>query len=223
MSAAPPPGRACCSACTARGGARLSRCFKPRLIRSKERRLTPRSTGPATAGHAGRTQQWFIMQRSAGASYRRVPVSSNVRRRMPCPSIFTASSAVIVRPKGKGQMPSRSPQPSSRLVTQRIQRVCRASSAIVDTPTSRSKSALALRRQREQTSSQFVGGTAARKGVLFGLHRAGRRRAQPLLQAAPHSLKRASPNTSLNRTRNGRPRLGLISFWPKRALPLRAG
>jgi hypothetical protein len=31
------------------------------------------------------------------------------------------------------------------------------------------------------------------------------------------------PNTSLNRTRNGVPRLGLISFWPKRVTPLRAG
>ena len=141
---------------------------------------------------------------------------------MPCPSIFTVSSAMIVRPKGKGQMPSRSPRPSSRLVTQCIQRVYHASSAI-DTPTSRSKSALALRRQREQTSSQFVGGTASRKGVLFGQHRAGRRRGKPLLQAVAHSLKRAPPNTSLNRTRNGRPRLGLISFWPKRVLPLRAG
>ena len=32
-----------------------------------------------------------------------------------------------------------------------------------------------------------------------------------------------SPNTSLNRTRNGVPRLGLISFWPRRVTPLRAG
>ena len=31
------------------------------------------------------------------------------------------------------------------------------------------------------------------------------------------------PNTLLNRTRNGVPRLGLISFWPKRVTPLRAG
>jgi len=31
------------------------------------------------------------------------------------------------------------------------------------------------------------------------------------------------PNTLLNRTRNGVPRLGLISFWPKRGTPLRAG
>ena len=30
-------------------------------------------------------------------------------------------------------------------------------------------------------------------------------------------------NPSLNRTRNGVPRLGLISFWPKRVTPLRAG
>ena len=37
----------------------------------------------------------------------------------------------------------------------------------------------------------------------------------------PRALQR--PNTSLNRTRNGMPRLGLISFWPKRGLPLRAG
>jgi hypothetical protein len=31
------------------------------------------------------------------------------------------------------------------------------------------------------------------------------------------------PNPSLNRTRNGVPRLGLISFWPRRGTPLRAG
>ena len=31
------------------------------------------------------------------------------------------------------------------------------------------------------------------------------------------------PNTLLNRTRNGVPRLGLISFWPKRVTPSRAG
>ena len=30
-------------------------------------------------------------------------------------------------------------------------------------------------------------------------------------------------NLVVNRTRNGIPRLGLISFWPKRRLPLRAG
>jgi hypothetical protein len=30
------------------------------------------------------------------------------------------------------------------------------------------------------------------------------------------------PNPSIERTRNGMPRLGLISFWPKRALPPRA-
>lgn len=28
---------------------------------------------------------------------------------------------------------------------------------------------------------------------------------------------------SVNRTRNGMPGLGLISFWPKPVLPLRAG
>jgi hypothetical protein len=33
----------------------------------------------------------------------------------------------------------------------------------------------------------------------------------------------AMPNPSLNRTRNGVPRLGLISFWPRRVTPLRAG
>jgi len=31
------------------------------------------------------------------------------------------------------------------------------------------------------------------------------------------------PNPLVNRTRNGMPRLGLISFWPKRVTPLRAG
>ena len=36
-------------------------------------------------------------------------------------------------------------------------------------------------------------------------------------------LARQRPNTSLNRTRNGVPRLGLISFWPRRVTPLRAG
>jgi hypothetical protein len=30
------------------------------------------------------------------------------------------------------------------------------------------------------------------------------------------------PNPSIERTRNGMPRLGFISFWPKRVLPLRA-
>ena len=34
---------------------------------------------------------------------------------------------------------------------------------------------------------------------------------------------RVPPNPLVNRTRNGMPRLGLISFWPKRVLPLRAG
>ena len=34
---------------------------------------------------------------------------------------------------------------------------------------------------------------------------------------------RVRPNPSLNRTRNGMPRLGVISFWPKRVTPLRAG
>ena len=33
----------------------------------------------------------------------------------------------------------------------------------------------------------------------------------------------ATPNPLVNRTRNGMPRLGPISFWPKRVLPLRAG
>jgi len=33
----------------------------------------------------------------------------------------------------------------------------------------------------------------------------------------------ASSTPSLNRTRNGVPRLGLISFWPRRGTPLRAG
>ena len=33
----------------------------------------------------------------------------------------------------------------------------------------------------------------------------------------------ATANPSLNRTRYGMPRLGLISFWPKRVTPLRAG
>jgi hypothetical protein len=28
---------------------------------------------------------------------------------------------------------------------------------------------------------------------------------------------------ALNRTRNGMPRLGLISFWPRRVTPSRAG
>ena len=37
------------------------------------------------------------------------------------------------------------------------------------------------------------------------------------------SAAKAQPNPSLNRTRNGVPRLGLISFWPRRVLPLRAG
>jgi hypothetical protein len=38
-------------------------------------------------------------------------------------------------------------------------------------------------------------------------------------------LRRADyfANPSLNRTRNGVPRLGLISFWPKRVTPPRAG
>ena len=35
-------------------------------------------------------------------------------------------------------------------------------------------------------------------------------------------MTRVGSNPSLNRTRNGMPRLGLISFWPKRVLPLRA-
>jgi hypothetical protein len=36
---------------------------------------------------------------------------------------------------------------------------------------------------------------------------------------------RAKPtyNPLVNRTRNGMPRLGLNSFWPKRVTPLRAG
>jgi hypothetical protein len=33
----------------------------------------------------------------------------------------------------------------------------------------------------------------------------------------------AWPNPSLNWTRNGVPRLGLILFWPKRFTPSRAG
>lgn len=33
----------------------------------------------------------------------------------------------------------------------------------------------------------------------------------------------ATHNPLVNRTRNGMPRLGLISFWPKRVIPLRAG
>ena len=41
-------------------------------------------------------------------------------------------------------------------------------------------------------------------------------------QALVHHA-RPRPNTSLNRTRNGVPRLGLISFWPRRVTPLRAG
>ena len=36
-------------------------------------------------------------------------------------------------------------------------------------------------------------------------------------------VTRLTPNPSLNRTRNGVPRLGLISFWPKRVTPSRAG
>jgi hypothetical protein len=43
-------------------------------------------------------------------------------------------------------------------------------------------------------------------------------RTQSLVPHVPHRR-----NPSLNRTRNGRPRLGLISFWPKRVLPSRAG
>ena len=38
--------------------------------------------------------------------------------------------------------------------------------------------------------------------------------------ALPNTLR---ANPSLNRTRNGRPGLGLISFWPKPGLPLRSG
>ncbi len=34
---------------------------------------------------------------------------------------------------------------------------------------------------------------------------------------------RVRPNPSLNRTRNGMPPSGLISFWPCGVLPLRAG
>jgi len=45
--------------------------------------------------------------------------------------------------------------------------------------------------------------------------------AQPSRGAAARSSK--WPNTLLNRTRNGVPRLGLISFWPRRVTPLRAG
>ena len=40
--------------------------------------LTRRSTGPATAGHAARTQQWLIMLRAGGASCRVGPVSSTL-------------------------------------------------------------------------------------------------------------------------------------------------
>ena len=43
--------------------------------------LTRRSTGPATAGHAARTQQWFIMLRAGGVSCRVGPVSSTLGKK----------------------------------------------------------------------------------------------------------------------------------------------
>ena len=48
-----------------------------------------------------------------------------------------------------------------------------------------------------------------------------KRQAVPARVKVPSLLQCSNP--SLNRTRNGVPRLGLISFWPRRVTPLRAG
>jgi hypothetical protein len=42
--------------------------------------LTPHSSGAPTAGRQARAAPWFILHRAGLASYRRRPLSSNVRR-----------------------------------------------------------------------------------------------------------------------------------------------
>ena len=76
---------------------------------------------------------------------------------------------------------------------------------------------------RRSARLRFGAGTglrarAGRLGSLRLQEHAGAR----LLGEARWRGPLATANPSLNRTRNGRPRLGLISFGPKRGLPLRA-
>ena len=65
-------------------------------------------------------------------------------------------------------------------------------------------------------------GLRARAGGCRSLRRQEQAGAR-LLRGARWRGPLATANPSLNRTRNGMPRLGLISFWPKRVTPLRAG
>ena len=195
------------------------------------RGLTCRSTGRATAYVPGRAALWFIMLRAARAARRSTPVNFNVRQHRivsaTVKSISSVHSARRAIPSQCKFVGARTPIQSAPRATHGWSQKSRTWPCEQPQPRSGERQqnqvmpSAATRTATKSTlvvvASRGAGGGSGGGGQRLGAHRGGSR------SRLAYERARVLPNPSFNRTRNGAPRMALISFSAKHSPPQSAG